>query len=62
MKKVKETYSETYTSQSNPLNVPAVKELIDKNQISGYVQRAGKLEDGNSFSVVYIIIKEITCT
>lgn len=55
---VKEIYSETYQKNALPLDTELLKKCIEKGAISGYVQRNGKLSDGNSFNQIYIVIKE----
>jgi hypothetical protein len=57
IKKVKEVYAETCKGQSNPLDLPALKKELICGNVEGYVQRQGKLSDGNSFAVVYLILK-----
>jgi hypothetical protein len=56
-KEPKQIYSETYVEGSVPVNFPLLSQHIEEGKISGYVMKAGELDDGSAFVEMYFIIK-----
>lgn len=55
--KVKEVRTIVWDKLTVPLNLDLMKELIEKGSIEGYINKEGKLSDGNSFADVRLIFK-----